>query len=67
MKSFMKLFMQFNNWIIENMNKFYLWFMIAMITISGISFYQVNHPINLITYIFIILFLMYTEWKIIFR
>jgi len=67
MKSLMRLFIQLNNWLIQNMNKFYLWLALVLITLSGIDYYQVNHPMNTITSIIIFMFLSYTEFKIIFR
>lgn len=67
MKSFMKWFIEINNWLMQNMNKFYLWVFVVLFTVSAIGYYEVNHPMNSLVFFGIIIFSAYTEFKIIFE
>lgn len=61
----MRLYLEFNMWLLKNMNKLFLWLVIVGITTTSLYYYEYVHPMSAIMYWMIILLLVYLEYKII--
>jgi hypothetical protein len=64
-KSLIKLFIDFQKWMLVHMKQLYLWIIISGVISYGIAAYKHIHNIPIISEIFLYLFCFYATFKLI--
>ena len=67
MRRFIKPLMDFQSWVIKHLYEFYTWLIISGVLSTALYYYEINHPLPLISHLMILLFMYYGSFKIIIR